>query len=60
MTSVVRAGGGPQLRPSIEFWVALVLSLMGVVAFSTLALNVCAGQLEQVSSWMSHRKGTKQ
>jgi len=31
---------GLQPRPSIEFWVALVLSLMGMVALSTLVLNV--------------------
>jgi len=31
---------GLRRQPSIAFWVALVLSLMGLVAFSTLALNV--------------------
>ncbi|HAR96507.1 MAG TPA: hypothetical protein DCR97_11180 [Deltaproteobacteria bacterium] len=31
---------GLQPRPSIEFWVALVLSLMGLVALSTLVLHV--------------------
>jgi len=31
---------GLQREPSIAFWVALVLSLMGIVAFSTLVLNV--------------------
>jgi putative membrane protein len=31
---------GLRRQPSIAFWVALVLSLMGIGAFSTLALNV--------------------
>ena len=31
---------GLQRKPSIEFWVALVLSLMGIVAFGTLVLKV--------------------
>jgi len=31
---------GLRRQPSIAFWVALVLSLMGLVAFSTLALHV--------------------
>jgi putative membrane protein len=31
---------GLRRQPSIEFWVALVLSLMGIFAFSTLVLNV--------------------
>jgi len=33
-------GQGLRRQPSIAFWVALVLSLMGLVAFSTLVLNV--------------------
>ncbi|HSA61513.1 MAG TPA: DUF202 domain-containing protein [Nitrospiraceae bacterium] len=31
---------GLRRQPSIEFWVALVLSAMGIFAFSTLALNL--------------------
>ena len=31
---------GLRIQPSIAFWVALVLSLMGLVAFSTLALHI--------------------
>ena len=31
---------GLRRQPSIEFWVALVLSFMGIVAFSTLVLKV--------------------
>ncbi len=31
---------GLRRQPSIEFWVALVLSAMGIFAFSTLVLNV--------------------
>lgn len=31
---------GLRRQPSIEFWVALVLSVMGIFAFSTLALNL--------------------
>jgi putative membrane protein len=33
-------GQGLRRQPSIAFWVALVLCLMGLVAFSTLVLNV--------------------
>ena len=33
-------GQGLRRQPSIAFWVALVLSLMGLVAFSTLVLNL--------------------
>lgn len=31
---------GLQRQPSIAFWVAMVLSLMGIFAFSTLVLNI--------------------
>ena len=31
---------GLRPQPSIEFWVALVLSLMGLAAFGTLALHI--------------------
>jgi putative membrane protein len=31
---------GLQPQPSIEFWVSIVLSLMGIVAFSTLVLHI--------------------